>query len=59
VIGSEQPFVLVRGRGTAIWGMVRGKVVLDPPPGPLTGQETAALAAETADIERFLAGATA
>ncbi len=57
--GLFRPFVLVRGRGTAIWGMVRGKVVLDPPPGPLTGQETAALAAETADIERFLADTAA
>lgn len=53
--GLFRPFVLARGRGTAVWRVAAGKVVTDPLP-PLTGPERAALAAETADVERFLAG---
>jgi hypothetical protein len=60
--GLFRPFVLVGGRGAAVWGITRGKVMLDPagPGGPrgllgrLSAPERAALAAETADVERFL-----
>ena len=54
--GLFRPFVLVQGRGTALWSFSGGKVVVGPP-GPLTAPEKAALAVETADVERFLAGA--
>ena len=53
--GLFRPFVLVRGRGAALWTVTGGKVVTDPL-GPLTAPEQAALAAETADVERFLGG---
>jgi hypothetical protein len=52
--GLFRPFVLVRGRGTALWTITGGKVVTDEL-GPLTAPEQAALAAEAADVERFLA----
>jgi Winged helix DNA-binding domain len=54
--GLFRPFVLVQGRGAALWTVTGGKVVTDQL-GPLTAPEQAALAAETADVERFLAGA--
>ena len=54
--GLFRPFVLVRGRGAALWTVTGGTVVTDPL-GPLTAPEQAALAAETADVERFLGGA--
>jgi hypothetical protein len=53
--GLFRPFVLVRGRGAALWTVSGGRVVTDQL-GPLTAPEQAALAAETADVERFLAG---
>jgi hypothetical protein len=53
--GLFRPFVLVQGRGAALWTVSRGRVVTDRL-GPLTAPEQAALAAETADVERFLAG---
>jgi hypothetical protein len=46
--------VLVQGRGAALWTVTGGKVVTDSL-GPLTAPERAALAAEAADVERFLA----
>jgi hypothetical protein len=52
--GLFRPFVLVQGRGAALWTVTGGKVVTDPL-GPLTAPEQAALAAEAADVERFLA----
>ncbi len=52
--GLFRPFVLIQGRGAALWTVTGGKVVLDSPR-KLTGQERAALAEETADVERFLA----
>ena len=52
--GLFRPFVLVQGRGAARWTVTGGKVVTDPL-GPLTAPEQAALAAEAADVERFLA----
>jgi len=54
--GLFRPFVLVQGRGAALWTVSGGRVVTDQL-GPLTAPEQAALAAETADVERFLAGA--
>ena len=54
--GLFRPFVLVRGRGAALWTVIGGKVVTDPIR-PLTAAERAALAAEAADVERFLGGA--
>jgi winged helix DNA-binding protein len=53
--GLFRPFVLVQGRGTALWSLTGGKVATQPL-GPLTAPQRAALAAETADVERFLAG---
>jgi len=52
--GLFRPFVLVRGRGAALWTVTGGTVVTGPL-GPLTAPQRAALAAETADVERFLA----
>jgi hypothetical protein len=54
--GLFRPFVLVQGRGAALWKITGGKAVMNSLP-PLSGPEQAALAAETADVERFLAGA--
>jgi hypothetical protein len=54
--GLFRPFVLVQGRGAALWTITGGKVVMKKLP-PLSGPEQAALAAETADVERFLASA--
>jgi winged helix DNA-binding protein len=54
--GLFRPFVLVQGRGAALWTVTGGKVVTDPL-GQLTAPEQAALAAEAADVERFLGGA--
>jgi hypothetical protein len=53
--GLFRPFVLVRGRGAALWTVTGGQVVTDQL-GPLTAPEQAALAAESADVERFLGG---
>jgi hypothetical protein len=53
--GLFRPFVLVQGRGTALWSLTGGKVVTQAL-GRLTAPQRAALAAETADVERFLAG---
>ena len=52
--GLFRPFVLIQGRGAALWTVTGGKVVTDEL-GPLTAPESAALAAEAADVERFLA----
>jgi hypothetical protein len=55
VNGLFRPFVLRQGRGCALWTITRGQVVTGPL-GPLTAPEQAALAAEVADVTRFLAG---
>jgi hypothetical protein len=52
--GLFRPFVLVQGRGAALWTISGGQVVTDLL-GPLSAPEQAALAAEAADVERFLA----
>jgi len=51
--GLFRPFMLVRGKGTTLWRLARGNVILGET-GPLDAAEQACLAAETADIERFL-----
>jgi hypothetical protein len=53
--GLFRPFALVRGRAVATWSMPAGKVVLEPFRG-LSGEDTAALAADAEDVARFLAG---
>ena len=45
--------VVREGRGAALWTVTGGKVATDPL-GQLTAPEQAALAAEAADVERFL-----
>ena len=52
--GIFRPFALVKGRAVASWTMPRGGVVLEPF-GRLGKAEAAALEAEAADVERFLA----
>jgi winged helix DNA-binding protein len=51
--GVFRPFVLSHGRGSALWTISRGQVVTGPL-GPLTPSEQDALAAEAADVTRFL-----
>jgi hypothetical protein len=53
--GVFRPFVLSHGRGSALWTISRGQVVTGPL-GTLTPSEQAALAAEAADVTRFLGG---
>jgi hypothetical protein len=53
--GVFRPFVLSHGRGSALWTIRSGQVVTGPL-GELTPSEQAALAAEAADVTRFLAG---
>jgi len=52
--GVFRPFALVDGRAVATWSMPAGKVVLAPF-APLPPAGAAALAAEAAEVERFLA----
>jgi len=51
--GVFRPIALVEGRAVATWTMPRGRVELAPF-APLTPDVEAALAAEAADVERFL-----
>jgi hypothetical protein len=51
--GLFRPFALVRGRAVGTWSMPGGKVQLTPF-APLPGADAAALAADAADVERFL-----
>ncbi len=53
--GVFRPFVLSHGRGSGLWTINRGQVVTGPL-GELTPSEQAALAAEAADVTRFLGG---
>ncbi|MCW2990366.1 MAG: hypothetical protein JWM73_960, partial [Solirubrobacterales bacterium] len=52
--GIFRPIALVDGRAVATWGLPRGRVELKPF-APLAEPVRAALAAEAADVERFLA----
>ena len=54
VNGLFRPFALVRGRAVATWTMPGGQVALAPFV-PLSGPDEAALAADAAEVERFLA----
>jgi hypothetical protein len=51
--GLFRPFALVRGRAVGTWSLPAGKVALAPF-APLAGADAAALAADAADVERFL-----
>ncbi len=51
--GLFRPFALVRGRAVGTWTLPGGKVELTPF-APLPAAEAAALAADAADVERFL-----
>src|SRR6266571_5555061 len=53
VNGLFRPFALVRGRAVGTWGLPGGKVALAPF-APLDDADAAALAADAADVERFL-----
>lgn len=54
--GIFRPFALVDGRAVARWGLVRGKVTIDPLQ-RVTAKASAALEADAADVTRFLAPA--
>jgi Winged helix DNA-binding domain len=54
VNGLFRPFALVRGRAVATWSMPGGKVTLAPF-APLPPADATALAADAAQVERFLA----
>jgi hypothetical protein len=51
--GLFRPFALVRGRAAGTWSLPGGKVALAPF-APLSGADAAALAADAADVERYL-----
>jgi hypothetical protein len=51
--GLFRPFALVRGRAVGTWTLPAGKVALAPF-APLPEADAAALAADAADVERFL-----
>jgi hypothetical protein len=51
--GMFRPFALVRGRAAGTWGLPGGKVALAPF-APLDDADAAALAADAAEVERFL-----
>lgn len=54
--GIFKPFAMVKGRAVATWRLARGKVTIEPL-GRVSKQANAALAADAADVERFMAGA--
>lgn len=53
--GIFRPFAMVRGRAVASWRLNRGKVAIEPL-GRIAKSATAALEADAADVERFMAG---
>ncbi len=53
VNGLFRPFALVDGRAAGTWRLASGRVVLQPF-AALSGADAAALAADAADVERFL-----
>ncbi|HEY5709453.1 MAG TPA: winged helix DNA-binding domain-containing protein [Solirubrobacterales bacterium] len=53
--GIFKPFAMVKGRAVATWRLNRGKVTIEPL-GPVAKKDMAALEAEAADVERFMAG---
>ncbi len=52
--GIFKPFAMVKGRAVATWRFNRGKVTVEPLD-RISKQATAALAADAADVERFMA----
>ena len=54
--GIFRPFSLVKGRAAGTWKFARGKVTLESL-GRISKAASAALAADAADVERFMAGA--
>lgn len=52
--GIFRPFALVKGRAAGTWRLNRGKVTIEPL-GKLSKAATAALEAEAASVERFMA----
>lgn len=54
--GLFRPFAMVKGRAVANWRLVRGKVAIEPLE-PITKKAAAALDADAADVERFMAAA--
>lgn len=54
--GIFRPFALVNGRAAATWRLNRGTVTIEPL-GKVSKAATAALAADAADVERFMTGA--
>lgn len=53
--GIFRPFAMVKGRAVASWKLNRGKVSIEPL-GSIPKRAGAALAADAADVERFMAG---
>lgn len=53
--GIFRPFAMVDGRAVATWRLNRGKVTIEPL-GRITKKASAALEADAADVERFIAG---
>jgi hypothetical protein len=56
VNGLFRPFAMVKGRAVATWRLNRAKVAIEPL-GKVSKAAHAALAADAADVERFMAGA--
>jgi Winged helix DNA-binding domain len=54
--GIFRPFAMVKGRAVGTWRLNRGKVTIEPL-GKVSKAATAALAADAADVERFITGA--
>jgi hypothetical protein len=54
--GIFKPFAMVKGRAVGTWRLNRGKVTIEPL-GRVSKQATAALAADAADVERFMTSA--
>jgi DNA glycosylase AlkZ-like len=52
--GIFRPFAMVKGRAVASWRLNRGEVAIEPL-GPISKAATAALEADAADVERFMA----
>jgi DNA glycosylase AlkZ-like len=53
--GIFRPFALVKGRAAANWKLNRGRVAIEPLQ-PLSKPAAAALEADAAEVERFIAG---
>jgi hypothetical protein len=54
--GIFRPFAMVKGRAVGTWRLNRGKVTVEPL-GRISKQASAALAADAADVERFMTSA--